>query len=66
MKCKECGKEIPDGAKYCSGCGAKSAPDNPTTQGIELKISSAKLLLAIAIGVWLLVILNIWMLAEYR
>ena len=66
MKCEECGKEIPDGAKYCSGCGAKNAPDNPTTQGVELKISSMGLLLAIAIGVWFLVILSIWILTEIK
>ena len=27
MFCEQCGKEIPDNSKFCSGCGAKVNPD---------------------------------------
>ncbi len=26
MFCRQCGKQLPDGAKFCSGCGAKQLP----------------------------------------
>ena len=30
MFCINCGKQIPDGAKFCSGCGASQNPDTAT------------------------------------
>ena len=33
MVCKECGKEIPEGALYCESCGA------PLEEPIVLKVS---------------------------
>lgn len=28
MFCKKCGKEIPDGAKFCDGCGVQTNAAN--------------------------------------
>lgn len=30
MICKLCGKELPEGAAYCDGCGASLAPEEPS------------------------------------
>lgn len=29
MFCENCGKNLPDGAKFCNGCGAKTEPAQP-------------------------------------
>mgnify|MGYP000900028003 CR=1 FL=1 len=29
MFCENCGKNLPDGAKFCNGCGAKTEPVQP-------------------------------------
>lgn len=29
MFCENCGKNLPDGAKFCNGCGAKIEPEQP-------------------------------------
>ena len=29
MFCENCGKSLPDGAKFCNGCGAKTEPVQP-------------------------------------
>ncbi len=40
MICKLCGKEVPDGAKYCDGCGSSLAPEN-TAPAAEEKPEAA-------------------------
>ena len=35
MFCINCGKEIPDGAKFCSGCGANQNPDAPAETPVQ-------------------------------
>ena len=61
MYCKECGKEIPDDAKYCSICGTPVKLDNaersrrsttpPSSEGINRHNIKAYLIL-IAIHFW--------------
>lgn len=40
MFCKNCGKEIPDKAKFCSNCGFKVDKDNSTTDGKNEALSN--------------------------
>lgn len=35
MFCINCGKQIPDGAKFCSGCGANQNPDTVTEAPVQ-------------------------------
>lgn len=35
MFCENCGKNLPDGARFCNGCGAKTAPAQAARQEAE-------------------------------
>lgn len=35
MFCEKCGNKLPDGAKFCGGCGAKTEPVQPTYTAAE-------------------------------
>ena len=35
MFCENCGKNLPDGAKFCNGCGAKTEPAQPAYAAAE-------------------------------
>ena len=39
MFCINCGKQIPDGAKFCSGCGASQNPDTATQTPVQEPIT---------------------------
>ena len=36
MFCPNCGKELPDGAKFCSGCGMQTSPEAAAAETSEL------------------------------
>lgn len=62
MYCHNCGKELPEGSKFCPSCGSastpeKSGPRSPASTGTTLKID-AKLLL-IAAGIIIVVLLAV-------
>lgn len=42
MYCEKCGNSIPDGAKFCSGCGNDITTDNLTTINPEKKTPNTK------------------------
>ena len=59
MKCKSCGKEIPDDSTFCQNCG-KPINNTESSKKIQLKNLSLKsILLIIAIGIWMLVLQNL-------
>lgn len=35
MFCENCGKNLPDGVRFCDGCGAKTAPSQPVRPEAE-------------------------------
>lgn len=35
MFCEKCGNKLPDGAKFCGGCGAKTEPLQPAYTAAE-------------------------------
>lgn len=35
MFCENCGKTLPDGAKFCNGCGTKTAPAQSVNAEVE-------------------------------
>ena len=35
MFCEKCGNKLPDGAKFCGGCGAKTEPVHPAYAAAE-------------------------------
>ncbi|MEA5060785.1 MAG: zinc ribbon domain-containing protein [Candidatus Pelethousia sp.] len=41
MFCEQCGRQLPDGAKFCDGCGAKNAADQAGYQQPSAPVSSA-------------------------
>ena len=52
MNCTNCGKEVPEGAKSCPGCGADQAPQSVSAPPVtdESKDWLAALLLSIFLG----------------
>lgn len=59
MKCKNCGKEIPDDSAFCPNCG-NSVNVNRINKKIQLKDLSLKgILVVIAVGIWMLVLQNL-------
>lgn len=59
MKCKNCGKEIPDDSAFCPNCG-NSANVNRSNEKFQFKNLSLKgILVIIAVGIWMLVLQNL-------
>jgi hypothetical protein len=50
MHCTKCGKEIPDGAKFCPGCGGDAAPQPAPAAADDSKDWLTALLLSIFLG----------------
>jgi hypothetical protein len=52
MNCAKCGKEVPDGAKSCPGCGAEQIPRSVSTAPVvdDSKDWLVALLLSIFLG----------------
>ena len=50
MFCQKCGSQIPDGAKFCTSCGAKLAEENTTTAP-KTSSSSAKTVIIVVAAV---------------
>ena len=60
MKCRKCGKEIPDDSTFCPNCGKPINNIERSKKQIQLKNLSLKsILLIIAIGIWMLVLQNL-------
>lgn len=59
MKCKNCGKEIPNDSTFCPNCG-KITNSNNSNKKLQLKTLSLKtILMAIAVGIWMVVLQNL-------
>ena len=59
MKCKSCLKEIPEDATFCPNCGNITNSNN-SNKKLQLKTLSLKtILMAIAVGIWMLVLQNL-------
>lgn len=59
MKCKNCGKEIPEDSTFCPNCGKPTNNIEKSYRKIQLKNLSLKsILVIIAIGIWMLVLQN--------
>src|SRR5271156_3507891 len=43
MFCGQCGKQIPDGARFCNFCGATIAPPNQPAPGPAASMSAAEI-----------------------
>lgn len=60
MKCKNCGKEIPEDSTFCPNCGK---PTNNIKGGYKKfhfkNLSLKSILVIIAIGIWMLVLQNL-------
>lgn len=60
MKCKNCGKEIPNDSTFCPNCGKPINSIERRKNKIQLKNLSLKsILVIIAIGIWMLVLQNL-------
>lgn len=60
MKCKNCGKEIPEDSTFCPNCGKPTNNIEKSYRKIQLKNLSLKsILVIIAIGIWMLVLQNL-------
>ena len=61
MNCKHCNKPIPTDSKYCPYCGTENSWENPERRRFRIptNFSLKTILLAIAIGVWILVFQNL-------
>lgn len=60
MKCKNCGKEIPNDSAFCPNCGKPINSIERRKNKIQLKNLSLKsILVIIAIGIWMLVLQNL-------
>jgi len=52
MFCKQCGKTLPDGAQFCTGCGAQlGGTANENTEFLEVKPASASLGMKTRLGI---------------
>lgn len=59
MKCKSCLKEIPEDSTFCPNCGNITNSNN-SNKKLQLKTLSLKtILMAIAVGIWMLVLQNL-------
>jgi len=60
MNCKHCNKRIPDDSKYCPYCGEEnsSVKSERRKSRFSAVFSLKSILLAIAIGIWILVLQN--------
>lgn len=59
MECKNCEKEIPDDSTFCPNCG-NITNSNKSNKKFQLKTLSLKsILMAIAVGIWMLVLQNL-------
>jgi len=61
MNCKHCDSPIPTDSKYCPYCGTENSLKNPERRRFRVptNFSLKTILLAIAIGVWILVLQNL-------
>lgn len=61
MNCKHCNSLIPQDSKYCPYCGAENRLGNSMRSKfhIHTDFSLKTILLAIAIGIWILVFQNL-------
>lgn len=61
MDCNHCNKNIPDDSKFCPFCGGENSMPNSNKKipHIPKNLSLKSILLAIAIGVWILVLQNL-------
>lgn len=61
MNCKHCDGPIPTDSKYCPYCGIENSLENPERRRFRVptNFSLKTILLAIAIGVWILVFQNL-------
>ena len=50
MNCAKCGKEVPEGSKFCPGCAAESAPTAAPVAADDSKDWLTALLLSIFLG----------------
>lgn len=67
MNCKKCGKEIPDGSKFCDGCGAKMAQENVKIQQsildsggttiVKKKLTTGKIVLIAVFTVLIIIVI---------
>ncbi len=69
MFCKKCGKQLPDGARFCSGCGTsldaapvvepvvavEEPPKKPGNKKLIIAIIALVVLIAVGVGVFILV-----------
>lgn len=42
MFCKNCGKELPNEAKFCNGCGAKAEQQQPIPNEVKQNVNNAE------------------------
>lgn len=61
MNCNHCSKNIPNDSKFCPYCGGKNSEPNTDKKIIRIPkdLSLKSILLAIAIGIWILVLQNL-------
>ena len=61
MKCNHCSTNIPEDSKFCPYCGGKNTEPNTDKKIICIPkdLSLKSILLAIAIGIWILVLQNL-------
>lgn len=61
MNCKHCDRAIPTDSKYCPYCGTENRLGNSEQRKFRIptNFSLKTILLAIAIGIWILVLQNL-------
>lgn len=59
MKCKNCGKEIPEDSTFCPNCGKFANEGTTTMNKFPKSLSLKSILFVIAIGIWMLVLQNL-------
>lgn len=61
MNCKHCDRPIPADSKYCPYCGSENRLGNSERRKFRIptNFSLRTMLLAIAIGIWILVLQNL-------
>ena len=59
MKCKNCGKEIPDDSAFCPYCGNVTNANRTNKKFWFKNLSLKSILVIIAVGIWMLVLQNL-------